>query len=215
MAVVKAMVILHGVTGLPKDRFVNTLWFTGPSKVAVADAVQPSIEQFYNGDAPNGGALRTSLSQVISRADERQEVRYYDMADGEPRVPETRFWTLGAAGGSTKLPNEVAICMSFRGQFNRARERGRIYLGPLTGTAAASDTEDARPDANLLNTIASAGEQLLDQFTALANVEWVVHSGVQGANTPVVAGWVDNAFDTIRKRGVQPDSRLEWPDPEA
>ena len=39
---------------------------------------------------------------------------------------------------------------------------------------------------------------------------WVLWSRANNAMFNVVGGWVDNAFDTIRKRGNAPTARTTW-----
>lgn len=92
----------------------------------------------------------------------------------------------------------------------QARRRGRIYLGPfgqtvLGTTAVTSD----RPLAAAVTAIANAATALATA-TAGAVVPWVIYSPTNGSGAVVTDGWVDNAFDTQRRRGVAATSRTLW-----
>lgn len=81
----------------------------------------------------------------------------------------------------------------------QARRRGRVYFGPLGGAAEAS----GRPGTTLLSAVVAFGAALLSESN-LADWTWVVYSTVNNGGAPVTNGWVDNSFDTQRRRG------LEW-----
>ena len=62
--------------------------------------------------------------------------------------------------------------------------------------------------------IAQAGEDLLTASLAAADWHWVVYSTVQPAGqrtADVVNGWVDDAFDIQRRRGLAANSRQVFP----
>jgi len=45
---------------------------------------------------------------------------------------------------------------------------------------------------------------------AAADWTWVVYSTVDNAMYPVDNGWVDNSWDTQRRRGVKPTARYTF-----
>lgn len=131
----------------------------------------------------------------------------------------------------------MAICLSFQGAtgsgVNMRRRRGRVYLGPLAGTVVDASTSGTEITAAARSTIATAaaalahgpdvGDARLAVFSrATANIT----DGLPvDANEPaigysdaalsagfedVVSGWVDNAFDIQRRRGVQASARTTW-----
>jgi hypothetical protein len=53
-----------------------------------------------------------------------------------------------------------------------------------------------------MTSLLNAGKRLTD-----ANIGYGVYSKVDGLFTPIVQFWVDNAFDTQRRRGSAPSAR--------
>jgi len=141
-------------------------------------------------------------------------VRYYDQADPTPQVP-LRISEIGdvTTTSGEGLPDEVALCLSFHANLVSgqppARRRGRIYIGPLGANARTSGAPNNRPDSAFIGRLAAAATDLVDGANA-ASVPWVVHSEAAGDDFFVIAGWVDNAFDTQRRRGVAATSRTTW-----
>jgi hypothetical protein len=79
-----------------------------------------------------------------------------------------------------------------------------VFIGPL-GSSSIISEGDARPTGELKGDLVQAA-QVLRGNTALG-VEWVVRSDTTGATAPVTDGWVDNAFDTQRRRGNRATQR--------
>jgi hypothetical protein len=113
---------------------------------------------------------------------------------------------------NTPYPAEVALCLSYRGPIlagtNPRNRRGRIYLGPLssssTGTVASGDL---RPVATVMGYVADIGKRLMDANSA-TNVEWAVYSRSTGQRTGITHLWVDDSFDTQRRRGADSTTRI-------
>lgn len=152
-------------------------------------------------------AWTTALAEIdqllgSSLALSGHEAKFYRMSDPEPRSPvyESQFGLLTT--GTTQMATEVAVCLSFQGSkvsgLPQARRRGRIYFGPLANTAAGSDGRLTNANALLF---ADAGQSFLDSSVANANWDWAVYSPTNGTAIDVVDGWVDNEFDTQRRRG--------------
>lgn len=156
--------------------------------------------------------------------------------DGSPHGPpyfEDSF-TLGAANSNAVLPTEVALVATLLGQGRgdvspevpddadpsgvndpgierdrpMQRRTGRIYLGPLG--LAGYDSGDGRP------TLLSR-QDILDAMTGLNTAllgrpsgpyRLVVWSRANAATYPVQSCFVDNAYDTQRRRGLRPTVRL-------
>lgn len=218
---IRAMCVFQGVSGLPEDRFVTTFHFARNPGVTIdvdAGLVAGWLDDFWNAIAPGATkALSAYLSDTaIAAGPTAHEVRVYDLDDVEPREPH--IFPLGkvAAGSLACLPNEVSVCLSYYGDRNIPRQRGRIFVGPLTSTAGAPSAadHDLRVAANLQQDLVAAAEKLIADS---AN-RWVVLSRgiyvdgqVPAEMYPVTAGWVDNAFDTVRKRGIKPSARVVFP----
>lgn len=213
MAIIRAQVIFQGGTAIPEDRFVNTWHFETPlGKEAAADNLHPRLTSFYTGEqALTLKTIDSFLSQFIERT---AEIRYYALADPTPRVPETRQFTLGAypLGSSLDLPEEVACVLSLEGAPPvTPSRRGRLYLGPLNLDARndANVSTPCRVHAQLRNTLSSAATVMMD-----GNVDgphWVIWSPTTSSATPVATGFIDDAFDTQRRRGPRPSTRTTFP----
>lgn len=202
----RAQVVVPATSLLPEDSIVNTWGFELFTDEGVAcPIVETALKTFYDAWATN----RSSL-YVWDGA----RIKWYDLAQPKPRPP-VRDVSLGLSTtkGATSLPTEVALCMSFQ-QFKAAgeiqrRKRGRVYLGPFVTNANQGTT--AQPDSTFHTQIRNAAQAFLTASRAsLANWQWVVISEATGVVVPyqVDEGWVDNAWDTQRRRGKISTSRL-------
>ena len=163
-----------------------------------------AFKDFYDDMA---GLIGNSIAQ------NGHEIKWYDLpGPGAPNYPiEIDVWNLAANPTTASLPHEVAVGLSFQGLKipgqPQSRRRGRIYFGPLTNTA----NDDGRPSSATRSTLATAAATLTSNLKA-ASVPGTlsVWSQVDAAAVTVVDGWVDNSFDTQRRRGVQPTTRQTW-----
>lgn len=80
-------------------------------------------------------------------------------------------------------------------------------MGPLD--ASVLDT-NGRPSSGLITNLVANGQELLNESDAAAGWTWMVHSSVTGDNFAVVDGWVDDEFDTQRRRGRLPTLRTTF-----
>jgi hypothetical protein len=134
---------------------------------------------------------------------------WYRESDTKPRAPiRITTWNLTASPTGNPLPSEVCLCMSFQATqvsgVPQARRRGRIFIGPLDVTSLETD---GRPPSTARLAINNAGGALLDASQASTTWKWAVYSRVLGTGSDVANGWVDNAFDIQRRRGIQPNLR--------
>jgi hypothetical protein len=216
MGLVRAVCVFQHDNGLPEDRYVNNFYFhtsttpsNGPDRVQIVGALQ----QFWNDThaGMNAVGLHEYLSPTIDTS--AADIVLYDMTDPEPRAPKLTAVNPLEAPGTVAGPHEVAMCLSFKGApvsgQPAARRRGRVYVGPLATTAFGVD---GRPATGFVEDLAIAGEFLLEENTA--NVQWVIYSPTDDPNpdglsggVPIVEVWVDNAYDTQRRRGLRPTSR--------
>lgn len=206
MASLLAQVTFPYITAVPEDIAINTWSFSSTlsNDLAAAD-ISTGLTAFYM-------QVGTYLSPVLNPSQGRLKV--YDRADPEPRAP---FYdeALVGPGNNTGviLPEEVAVCLSFRGALvsgaAQRRRRGRVYIGPLSTNAVSAGVTGRSEVKAAMRTALAAGTAAL--LTALgASTEHVVHSGVAGTDTVVTTYWCDNAFDTQRRRGPGPTSRAQW-----
>lgn len=224
MAIVHTTVTLEHKSGQPRDRVVNS--FTFSSVGVIGDFgffdVNSALESFYN-DTPSGtaGSIASLISGAMSRVI-KPIIRHYDITahlGGDPAgspVAEYDFSAnLDVNSGGQPLPSEVALCLTAAADFGsdvefapgsrpRARDRGRLYLGPLhAGVLDVGAVNEPVPSPSAINILAGAGAALRDN----ANTTWCVWSRAGAIVKPVVDVWVDNAFDTQRRRGERATAR--------
>jgi hypothetical protein len=217
-------VTFEHTSALPRDRIVNT-WVFGENTGGHFDAtkytaIEDALSGFYNF---NGTYTRLSadLSSVLSRS-AAPTVRHYDVTthlDGSDAGSPLRIGfldLLGAPGTGTysglNLPAEVATCLSFHSAYGsdvefgvgsrpRARDRGRVYIGPLNGASINIEgtTHRAIVGTEIRDALIHAAQAMR---AALApDILWCTWSRKAARVGPVTHCSVDDAFDTQRRRG--------------
>lgn len=200
----RIQVTLPYVTGIPEDVAVNTFHSAAsPGDIVSGAAVLTAIEGFYDDLA---GFLSGLLAGTI-------EVKTYDMSQPEPRVPiSEEVISPGFTPEGTTLPEEVAMCISWRAErpsgVPAARARGRTYIGPLDASVVAADSLYGRSviAPAVINTMVTAATEFL-QAMKDNGVPLAIYSRADNAYRTINGGWVDNAFDTQRRRGPDPFQR--------
>lgn len=212
----RAQVVLKGKSGLAEDVYVNNFVFRNDQGVVAdvndaADAIAARLSAFYTTPGANGARVGQYLS---GRAIQQQaEIRVYDLGQAPPRMPHVRPLDLGALSG-TGLPEEVALCLSYYAGRPLPRRRGRIYVGPLADTAVQTGTGNVEPHPSFRQTLAQAAAGLASQ-SATAQVRWHLLSQTDQSAHMITGGWIDNAFDTQRRRGSKATARTTWGAPPA
>lgn len=209
MGVVRAQVRFEGDTLDPEDVFINTWHFLasgGALTEGVADTITSYFDSFYK--AEHGGQPGTIAEYFSPFMSGNAEVRYYDLAHEEPRVPIIRTFTFTpvASGG---LPAEVAVALSFQAGIPLTRtRRGRVYLGPLNQNAmSAVSTSDRHVNPTFM---AIVGHAAADMAVATRAHRWAIYSRKLDSASIVETGWVDDAFDTQRRRGNEALTRVTF-----
>lgn len=209
MAILRATIGLEAASGLPADMATNTFHFdvigVGTS---LLDNVVDLIEDLYFNET-EADPLADWIS--VDNAGTNYGIKIYDLADPEPRSPvREKFGTWTPSGGAG-LPAEIALCASFQAApesgENQARRRGRVYVPWIIAGA----NSNGRPSTALVNSVAGAFEEFWNAAEASVSLEWVVYSPTANASYGVAQGWVDNAWDVQRRRGVAPTGRTTWP----
>lgn len=232
MAVAHAVCELAPTSGLPEDTIVNTFTFSHPGVSALLEHtnIANGVKAFYNNTGTGPQPLAYYLGGHISRAS-LSRVKVYDVTnhlDGEPHgspVYEDVF-TLGAqAANAIQYPQEVALVLTLRAfdaydvpverpdagdpgtAVDRPRQRstGRVYLGPFNEFAFTGLSVPCRPSAAVRNAARDAAQEMADVLNP--GSELVVWSRQDGVVRPVTYVETDDAFDTMRKRGVAPTQR--------
>lgn len=221
-----AQVRLKSMSGFPRDDVINDFVFNRADDFSAgeADAVQADLEDFYNLNFPaTGNPIAFYIGGQMSRATNAAEVNYYDLTghlNGSPHGSpvETRNFTLGAQGGGSNLPEELAAVLSIHGDLTdvperlgdtrpAARRRGRIFIGPLKTIAfgTAAGLERVRILQAVMDSMVQAADHLQNQQPS-----WSVWSRAAAALYEVTGGFVDDAPDTQRRRGQIAGTRTLW-----
>jgi hypothetical protein len=145
--------------------------------------------------------MLAGLETIKSTTGEVQ-VKAYDAQGSIPVYPQGDAIVRKGAVQATTYPRELAVCLSFYGERNVKRQRGRIYV-PLFFTTPSS--VGLRPD-----TTQTALESLATLFQGLggADVDWCVYSRRMDHAYSVTNWWYDNEWDVMRSRGLKGTSRV-------
>jgi hypothetical protein len=201
MPTVRAEVITHLPGDVPADFATNTVFHT------IGDGVfDPStgyqnhadeLKTLFSGADPTHGLFAQYKFRDI-------EVKVYDLADPLPRpIRATSTFTPGAPDAPADLgPRQVALVLSFYGTRNLVSQRGHIYIGPLDHGVMDGPT----PSTDLLGQVLDLGHGLFD--IGGENVAHVVRSRKLESNTVVANYWVDNRWDTQRRRLPKASTRV-------
>jgi hypothetical protein len=191
--------------GDPDQNTSNSLYFLGAVGSSTADDIIEALARLTVGyQAWDNTIYPSSVVGTVAT------VTTYDMADPEPRSPlDISTFNIAPAAG-TAHPSDVSICLSYRADYpsgaNRARRRGRIYLGPLLAATGTTITgQGLRVSATAIAAIRT-GAELLDTVITTP-IEWAMWSQTDGVARPIVEASIDNQFDTRRSRDNQASTR--------
>jgi len=204
MPSLRAQVILHTADSIPANYITNSWAFTSSTPIGAATQITAALKAFYD------SVSATSMAATITQ--NGHEIKYYDLPGVKPNYPATEaLFNLALQPVGNPLPAEMAMVLSFQGTrtpgLPQARRRGRVYIGGIKETVNSS----GRPVTSAMNQLATAALTFKTAIAAITPaVQWAVWSGTDGAAVPVASGWVDNAFDVQRRRGVKATSRTIW-----
>lgn len=132
----------------------------------------------------------------------------YAQSDPKPR-PEKAVTTYTPVTWATAAlgPREVALCVSMYSGRNLPRQRGRVFLGPFLVTDMAE-----RPSATLMNNCQNFVAALNAAIIALSP-SWnlCIYSRTTGAYQGLTNTWVNDEWDTQRRRGLRETTRIHIP----
>lgn len=212
--VLRVQARITSASGLPEDVFVNTFHFLLAPSI---DGTDPALwdNDFGEGLTPTEHAMNLvfdfydtfkALIPGEAMAD-GLELRAYKLLDPTPRVPFiSPRPAINWGAGSLAFPKEVALCVSYKSDLPGASGRGRIYVGPFAGSAGAFDSvrKDLKPSSTTIQVLKNAAVGLLDDQDI---VRWAIFSPKLGNASAIVEGYIDDAFDTQRRRGADPNER--------
>lgn len=220
MSVLSAQVVIPAVSAIAKDAAVNTFHFgtlDPATDIATSALIAAAIGNMYQAVHTPGSQSMGSLL-AGTHAPNLGRIKIYRLNDAKPRPAlYDAAANLGTPSSPASMPGEVALCGSYQAEKLageiQARRRGRFYLGPLNNDAPQSPTNQySTPNSGCVNAVLGAMIFLRDESDAAATWSWVVYSTVNGlADTAAVDnGWVDNAWDTQRRRGRTATTRTLW-----
>lgn len=221
----RVQAIFHGVSGLPEDRFVNSWGFMNldlnNTPLGAAEMFGRVLDAFYFTAAVNGSTIAGFMSKHLVSAN--TEYRVYDLGNPPPRDPiiVTPQVALPPFSAADPLPEEVAVVLSLQGQnigwdaqavgsitpVPRKTRRGRLFLGPWGIAVMQSGTQGARVLPLLRDTIVDRANNIIN---STENMSWDIISPTRLLSTKVIGGYVDNAFDTQRRRGKKETERTAF-----
>jgi hypothetical protein len=227
---------LRDANGVPADDSINTFTFATSDAAAapagLAADMFPLLQLFYNG-------VSAALSLSLPRTDGYHHMVAYELAPTGTEIPAlplggpiaTSNLTLSAASGSTDIPRECAAVLSLQAPHAgvaedtpggapgpagdthpAARLRGRLYIGPLNVAAVGAGANGVGIAAGVRTAITSAAADLMTAANlVLAGTSfWAVWSRKNNAVYPITSGWMDDAFDTQRRRGIKATARTTF-----
>jgi hypothetical protein len=217
---IRAQVSLESATLLPEDACLNVWHFNSASSPVTSDGAEivAALDTFYNTCAEIYSA-NTITGEVV--------VKLWDLADPPPRIPIiTDDFTITGLGEGDALPTECALVMSFQSLpvsgVNQRRRRGRLYLGPLNQGISTTALGVVRVTSDAMDAVVAAATGMIGAGEG-DTWQWSVFSPSTAGNPPwdesllfqatafVDNGWVDDAFDTQRRRGTEAGSRVTFP----
>jgi hypothetical protein len=168
----------------------HPLWFDGLAQ--------------YIADLRTAGTLITYQGDVL--------VKIYNPLAGPPNYPlyEDTFSLAGVS--SQEMPPEVALCVSYFNTLEntvaRGRRRGRHFVPGIP----SGSVSNGRPNSTLQQAVANAfADYLSDPLPGSTNPDVpipCIYSRINGEGYLINRAWVDNEFDTQRRRGLKATVRF-------
>jgi hypothetical protein len=211
MPVIRAQSSIPYKTNLPEDVTQNNWHFQvegvnpGPAELA---GVVTALNNFYS-----------AIDQLFPlNLENLRTTKFYNLSQPQPRTPIHVSTQVIAVSANNPLPEECAVVLSFQADpasgMNQKRRRGRVYLGPFSTSNVIVVNNRCRVIGTTVATIRDAALALHNASLASTEFEWVVYSPTNAAGgppetwwAPVQQGWVDDAWDTQRRRGTDPTTR--------
>lgn len=210
-------VSLERDNGLPEDVSVNVTHWEADDRLGLEDRADwdERIVGLMNRIAAFYQDISSYLSSLLSG---NGTIRAYDFADPKPRIPRASL-DFSFIPSSGSFPAEVAICLSMEADqvpgVNQASRRGRIYLGPVGGNTGqiGAGANDVRVSDLVANTILDAAVTMTDAtggaFALAVFSPTILGRGgsADEAWNDVTSIYIDDAYDTQRRRGGAPTKR--------
>lgn len=191
---IRAQITLNPSSGLPRDAIVNTFHYDVVSTYALARAaVNLAVGAFYN-------TIDTDLSALILQTG--HTLKHFNLDDTPPRIPFIHSFNFDTATSANRLPGEVACVVSTAAApvsgIQPASLRNRFFLGPLSSNTLATTGLIA---PTIVTKFANAAQTMFNSINASGEAEAVIYSPTRDEARPMVSIFVNNEFDTQRRRG--------------
>lgn len=204
---------------MPKDYTSNTLYFRTTSSIdGVLDGILWADGPDFNATAANWASQYHDMLEVNATAHTYFGVgrgvvcKLYDMAQPLPR-PILGQGVIAPVDTLSERGNPaVALCFSFFGGRNLPRQRGRIFLGPMTSTGAGQEMMNATATQSIVTSVAAvlSGLQLAVPGPGTdLDVDWCVFSKKSNETHKITAAFMDTRLDVMRSRAPTPGNRYQ------
>lgn len=219
MAIVRAQVVWESGTGLPKDDATHAFTFDvgGALESIYVPALTDALESFYDDvHSPGTASITSFMREGIVTDSPTVEWGTVNVATGVVTPTTISTFTVdNLASVGDCLPTECAVRCSVHGEITGVQatdrqRRGGPFLGPgFLATAATIASGRVLVTSGLVNAVDGAAAQLQTDVATIGYI-WVVYSQAGATTHEIVGGFVDNAWDTIKRRGTDPTSRVTW-----
>lgn len=109
----------------------------------------------------------------------------------------------------SSAPREIALCLSYYSLFNSPGDRGRLYipLAWITKATGGGVPLSMRPAGSHQSSVMLLVTDMFKSLTT-AGAQWGFWSTSDNAFKAVTNYYVDDEWDTVRKRGLRPTGRV-------
>lgn len=165
------------------------------------------ITPHFDGLGGNAQAIADNLNTKLAAitavgATPVWTIKVYDALRPKPNPPLAIVVHPGGGSPTTSFaPRDVALCLSFFAGVNSPRRRGRLYI-PMNFVPGSLGL---RPTSAQRSSVAAFVPALTTGYPT--SVKWAVYSRRDGATFPVTDWFVDDEWDTQRKRGLRSTTR--------
>lgn len=195
MALYRSIVSIPLDSALPRDAVNLTPWFNDHGLTTDPQNLASSLADVFSGV----GSWLGAAYEIT--------VKMYEHTPGDPTTgpPKASVTKNKGSIATCNGPREIALCLSYYAGQNIPGRRGRLYLPITCLSGGTAQWTTLRPDAAMRSKVSAIGGKLA--AIGGADVDWVVHSKRDDASFNVSNTWVDDEWDTQRRRGLGPTAR--------
>lgn len=199
MPIYRAQVSFGADSALPRDRFVITPVLANTGGVLTDAEAQPLANDLRDRIV---GWLTT-----YGTPNREVQVKLYNAetpgSRANPNFPLATAIANANLFPASGVPRELAVCLSFYSERNTPRRRGRLYVPlPLLVPSSIAGT---RPNQTLREAVGALSGVLTG--AGGVDIDWSVHSRLDGVARAVTHWWVDDEYDVQRRRGFRSTTR--------